>query len=140
MSAATLLVDLEAAGVVITREGDRLRVRGTPGVDPAPYRDQIVTNKPAILRKLVEREIVAAVSAEPAHFDWEHYERLWQQWHAMTPDPAAELAVLTDLLAAAWTWLREHPNHSEHDAVLERWLAHLHEYKQVYHAYEGSTP
>jgi hypothetical protein len=50
------------------------------------------------------------------------------------PDPAAMVPSLEN----GWNWLREQPDHPEHDAVLERWLTHLHEYEQVYRAYGES--
>jgi TubC N-terminal docking domain len=83
MSAATLLADLDAVGVHVTREGDALRVRGNPGADPAPYRERIREAKAELLRELLQREIVAAVIVEPVQFDRERYQRLWEQWRQL---------------------------------------------------------
>ncbi len=77
MSATTLLSVLEEAGVHVIREGDTLRVRGNPGVDPAPYRERIHQHKPALLVELLKSEIMAALDVEPDRFDRAAYDRLW---------------------------------------------------------------
>jgi hypothetical protein len=51
------------------------------------------------------------------------------------PDPAA----LVPSLEKGWNWLREHPDHPEHDAFLDRWIARLREYEQVYRSRNGSS-
>jgi hypothetical protein len=82
MSAVALLAELEAVGIHLAREHDRLRVRGEPGVRLGPYLERITPHKPALLQALLQREIVAAVSAEPAEFNRDAYDRLWLRWHA----------------------------------------------------------
>jgi hypothetical protein len=73
-------------------------------------------------------ETVSSVSADPG-----------ANHEIFLPD-SPDAAALVPSLENGWNWLREHPDHPEHDAVLERWLAHLHEYERVFHANEGSTP
>jgi hypothetical protein len=62
MNAAALLAELEAAGVHLTRDGDRLRVRGNPDVDPTPYRERTQSSKPALLRALLAREVITGLT------------------------------------------------------------------------------
>jgi len=81
MSVPALLAELEAAGVHVTFAGDNLRVRANPGVPLSPYVDQIRANKPALLRELLQRRIVAALDVEPHDFDRTAYDRLWVLWH-----------------------------------------------------------
>ena len=71
MSAATLLAKLEAVGVHLIRDGGTLRVRGQPGVNPAPYREQIAANKPALLALMRGREELSALGLDPA-LPWVH--------------------------------------------------------------------
>ncbi len=83
MTPSALLADLEAAGVLPTREGADLRYRTRRGVSIAPCRDRIAGTKPAILAELRLRErIVAAATAATAAFDRAEYDRLWAEWHA----------------------------------------------------------
>jgi hypothetical protein len=65
VNAVTLLSELQAAGIHISREGATLRVRGQPGVRLAPHGERIVANKPALLAALREREKVAAFGLDP---------------------------------------------------------------------------
>jgi hypothetical protein len=81
MSAPALLADLEAVGIHITREGDNMRVRANPGVLLSPHVDQLRANKPALLRELLQRQIIAALDVEPHDFDRRTYERLCMLWH-----------------------------------------------------------
>lgn len=76
MTARTLLAELEAAGVRLSREGDELRYQTRPEVRIEPYRALIAANKPALLVELIRAEILAAVHGEPEHFDRERYEAL----------------------------------------------------------------
>jgi hypothetical protein len=80
VSAAALLVELNADGVRLSLAGDDLRYQTRPGVSIAPYRDRILENKPALLRELLQREIVAAATAEPARFDRDAYDQLLRRW------------------------------------------------------------
>ena len=82
MSAPAFLAELEAAGIRVTREDDNLRVRAEPGISLAPYLERITANKPVLLRELLERRIIEAVTVEPAHFDRPAYDALWVLWHA----------------------------------------------------------
>jgi len=86
----------------------------------------------------LEREIVSAVAVESEDFNRARYGHLWQQWYALAPDLEAELATLTDQLDAEWNWLRDHPDHAEHDAARERWTARLRAYDQVFRDFERS--
>jgi hypothetical protein len=78
-----LLAELEAAGVHLTRHGDRLHYQTSPGVRIAPYAEAMRAHEPGLLRELVQREIVAAASVEPAQFDRDAYDRLWARWYAL---------------------------------------------------------
>ena len=82
MSAATLLAELEAAGVHLSLAGDALRVQTRPGVSIAPYRERIATHKPALLLDLLKAAIVAAATAPSDDFDRQHFDRLWAQHEA----------------------------------------------------------
>src|SRR5688572_6866588 len=82
MKASALLAELDAAGIHLTREDDNLRVRAERGVSLAPYLERIKANKPALLRELLQRQIVAALDVEPAIFNRIEYDRFWTVWHA----------------------------------------------------------
>jgi hypothetical protein len=60
VSAAALLAELAAAGITLTRHGDRLHYQTRPGVRIAPYRERIIESKPALLEALGEREAGAS--------------------------------------------------------------------------------
>ena len=84
MSAGALVDELAAAGVRLSLAGDDLRYQTKPGVSIAPSREQIVTNKPALIALLrLQDEIVAAASAARASFDRAAYDELWRRWHAL---------------------------------------------------------
>jgi hypothetical protein len=84
VSAPALLAKLEATGVRLSLAGDDLRYETQPGVSIAPYREQIVTNKPALLALLaLQDEIVAAASAARDAFDRQQFDALWAEWHAL---------------------------------------------------------
>ncbi len=83
MSAAGLLADFEAAGITLTRNGDRLHYQTRRGVRIAPYRARILQNKPAILVELLQREIMEAAAAMGSAFDRERFKALWRQWYAL---------------------------------------------------------
>jgi hypothetical protein len=80
VSAAALLVELEAAGVQLSLAGDALRFQTRPGVSIAPYRDLLAGHKAALLAELLKARIIAAVDVEPAAFDRAEYDRLWALW------------------------------------------------------------
>ena len=66
---AALLDALAAAGVRLSRAGDDLRYQTQPGVRIGPYREQIITNKPALLARLtLQDEIVRAACVAHAAF------------------------------------------------------------------------
>ena len=71
MNARELLVELDAAGVTLARDGDNLRFETRPGVSINPHRERIITNKPALLAALtsLDTEIVAdeATRRSPEH-------------------------------------------------------------------------
>jgi hypothetical protein len=102
VSIATLLAELDAAGIHLTRAGDRLRVRSESGASLAAYTERIRAARPSLLALLRERESIAE---------------------------------LADQLAAGWRWLDEHPHHPEHEAFLDRWIARLREYEELYAAH-----
>jgi hypothetical protein len=81
VTAATLLAELNETGIHLTREGDNLRVRATPGISLAPYVKRITAQKAALLRELLQRRIIQALDVEPAHFDREEYNHLCVLWH-----------------------------------------------------------
>ena len=83
MSAAALLAELEAARVQLSLAGVDLRFQTRPGVRVAPYREQIVAHKPALLVELLQRRIIEVVTVEPADFDRAEYDRLWTRWHEL---------------------------------------------------------
>ena len=78
-----LLAELTSAGLSLTHSGDDLHYRTRPGVRIAPYREQIITHKPALLTLLaLQDEIVRAASAAQNAFDRVAYDALWQRWYA----------------------------------------------------------
>jgi hypothetical protein len=92
MSAAALLDALLGVGIRLGREGDALIADVLPGVDLAPYRDSITTHAPALLAELRLREaIVAAASAEPAHFNRDELDRLWTLWRGRNPERTTQV-------------------------------------------------
>ena len=97
MNAAALLAELDAVGVRLSLAGDDLHYQTRPGVRIAPYRERIQESKPAILRELLQREIVATVDVEPEHFDRQKYDTLWARYDAQLP---ADLAASLRQLAA----------------------------------------
>jgi hypothetical protein len=80
VTTANLLADLRAAGVTFAREDDDLRVRAKPGVELAPHLDLVRANKPALLRALLQEQILAALTVAPDRFDRGEYERLVVLW------------------------------------------------------------
>jgi hypothetical protein len=75
-----LLAQLRSVGITLTREGDHLRVRALPGVALAPHLDQVRANKPALLRALLQEQIMAALTVAPDRFDRDGYRRLVVLW------------------------------------------------------------
>src|SRR3712207_2900911 len=90
MSAAVLLRDLEAAGVRLSLAGDGLRVQTRAGVHIAPYRQRITAHKPALLKELVQREILEAAAAVGDAFDRDAYDQLWRRWYALRDEERVE--------------------------------------------------
>lgn len=84
MSAAALLKTLSAAGVHMSREGHELRFRTEPGTGISQHIETIRQYKPALIRELLQDQIVAAASVEPEHFDRDAYDRLWSEWHELS--------------------------------------------------------
>ena len=82
MNAVTLLADLEAVGIHVSREGDNLKVRGEPGVSLTPYLERIKPHKPTLLRELLQRQIIVALDVAREDFNRTEYDRLWVLWHA----------------------------------------------------------
>jgi hypothetical protein len=131
MTATALLGEIEATGIVLQAEGGRVRADIPAGANLGPFRERIQADKAALHGELLQRQIVAAASAGPEHFDRERYDRSWQQWHAL-PVPEVEVAALVLSLDQGWDWLRDHPTHPEHSLFLERWIVRLRQYEQTY--------
>jgi hypothetical protein len=55
------------------------------------------------------------------------------------PAPEVGVAALVLKVEERWQWLASHPDHPDHDAFLEKWIARLHEYEEVYRAHERIT-
>ena len=89
MSAATLLAELEDAGVRLSLAGDDLRYQTRPGVRIASFAEYITANKRELLMELLQREIVAAVDVEPEHFDRQRYDALWARWKALDAEESS---------------------------------------------------
>jgi hypothetical protein len=81
VSAAALLVELAGVGIHLTGEGDNLRVRAEPGISLSPYLERIKPHKSALLKALLQRQIVAALDVTRQGFDRAEYDRLWMLWH-----------------------------------------------------------
>jgi hypothetical protein len=81
VTADALLAELDGVGIHVTREGDNLRVRAELGISLVPYVERIAAQKPALLRVLRQRRIIAALDVEPEDFKCEEYDRLWVIWH-----------------------------------------------------------
>jgi hypothetical protein len=131
VTATALLSEIEATGIVLHAEGDRVRADIPAGANLGPFREHIQAHKAALHRELLQRQIVAAASAGPEHFDRERYDRLWQHWHAL-PAPEVDVAALVLSLDQGWDWLRDHPTHPEHDLFLQRWIVRLRQYERTY--------
>jgi hypothetical protein len=71
VNAPALLREFDAAGVRLSLKGEDLRVQTRPGVSIEPFRERIITNKPALLAALtlLDTEIVAdeATRRSPEH-------------------------------------------------------------------------
>jgi hypothetical protein len=74
MNACELLAELDAAGVMLARDGDNLRFETRPGVSINPHRERIVTNKPALLAALTSLDTVI-VADEATRRSPEHVAR-----------------------------------------------------------------
>ena len=84
MSAATLVDEVQAAGIRLSHDGDALAADVLPGVDLDPYRHRIAEFRPALLAELdLRARIVAAASAAQASFDRAAYDELWRRRHAL---------------------------------------------------------
>jgi hypothetical protein len=84
VTAASLVDELHKAGIRLTPAGDDLRFQTRPGVSIAPYREEISAHKPALLAELrLREEIVAAATTAQAAFDRQHFDQLWERWHAL---------------------------------------------------------
>ncbi len=62
MSVATLLAELESAGIRLGRHGERLVADVLPSADLDAYRNQITENKSALMGVLYEREAIASLT------------------------------------------------------------------------------
>jgi hypothetical protein len=89
MNASALLDELLAAGIRVGRDGDDLIADVLPAADFAPYTDRVRREKPNLLKELLQRQIIAAVTVEPEHFNRAAYDRLCALWHAHDAKKAA---------------------------------------------------
>jgi hypothetical protein len=80
LNRSVLVDDFMAAGIRLTRDGDDLIAEVPADVDLSPHAERIRASKPALLRELLQREIVAAVDVEPPDFDRQHYDDLWSRY------------------------------------------------------------
>jgi hypothetical protein len=81
VSVSGLLAEVAAAGIQVTRDGDNLRVRVRRGTSLAPYMERITANKPALLRELLQRQIVQTLDVDRDDFDRPAFDALWVRWH-----------------------------------------------------------
>ena len=63
---AELLIELEQAGIRLSRSGDSLRYQTRPSVSIAPFREQIIEHKSELIAALIERETVPTVRLNAA--------------------------------------------------------------------------
>jgi hypothetical protein len=89
MSAAALLMELEAAGVRLSLAGDDLRFQTRADVRIAPYRERITAHKSALLAELLKAEILAALDVEPSDFDRLAYLRLMARFSVVEAEFSA---------------------------------------------------
>jgi hypothetical protein len=127
MNAAILLREIEATGIVLHPDGDRVRADIPDGVSLDPFRQRIQACKPMLLRSLLERKMTAIASAPKERFDRTH---LGQQWQAL-PNSEAEIAALADQLETGWRWMQDHPDHPEHEPFFDRWIGRLRTYERA---------
>jgi 5-enolpyruvylshikimate-3-phosphate synthase len=83
MSARGLLAELNAAGIRVSRDGDKLKVKARPGVSIDNWIACIRDHRLGLLAEIVKAEVVAAASVEPARFDRSRFDTLMQRWHAL---------------------------------------------------------
>jgi hypothetical protein len=84
MSAAAFVDELQAAGIRLSHDGDGLVADVLFGATLAPYQARIADMKPALVALLALQDaIVATASAARSAFDRQHYDGLWEHWHAL---------------------------------------------------------
>jgi hypothetical protein len=84
VSASSLLDELAAAGIRLSRDGNDLAADVLPGAILDPYRDRIREHKPALQTLLaLQDDIIRAASAARDAFDRQHFDALWERWHAL---------------------------------------------------------
>ncbi len=86
MTAGAVIDELLDTGIRLSRDGDGLVADVLPGASLDPYREEIRERKPDLVKELLQREIVAAASAEPEDFDRDDLDRLWTLWHEQNVD------------------------------------------------------
>ena len=86
MSAPALLAELDAAGILLRRDGEDLLAELPAGATLDPYRERIREHKPALLAELLKGEIVATLRADPREFDRDGYLALVALWRANTDE------------------------------------------------------
>ena len=83
MNVTALLAELDAAGIRLGRDGDDLVADVLPGAELDAYRERIQQNKPALVKELLQREIVEAAAAVGGAFDRDAYDALWVRWYTL---------------------------------------------------------
>ena len=83
MSAAALIAELAEAGIRVRLDGSGLVADALPGAELDAYRERIARYKPAILRELLQREVLEAAAAVGDAFDRVAYDALWARWYAL---------------------------------------------------------
>ena len=82
MNASAFLDELVDTGIRLRRDGDDLVADVLPTADLSLHTDHIKMHRPELLQELLQRQIVAAVTVAPEHFNRAEYDRLWALWHA----------------------------------------------------------
>jgi hypothetical protein len=86
MNTASLLSELESAGIHLRRDGEDLLAEVPSGASLDPYRERIRTSKRALLAELLKTEILAALDTDPRDFDRPAYLDLVALWRAVTDE------------------------------------------------------
>jgi hypothetical protein len=83
VNALNFLDELASVGIRLTRDDRDLIVDIAPGSSIEPFRDRIAEMKSALVRELLQREIVAAATVKIDQFDRQSYDELVELWNAL---------------------------------------------------------